>query len=103
MVVEVPEAFKDAGLVGVTCQACADKQVQTEGGAVLDLRAVSGALFALGHVRVTAGAVQALAESQQEAIEFLSRHVRGDWGQNGKAGTIPVTEEEVQAGPFCTE
>jgi hypothetical protein len=103
MVLDVPEAFKDAGIAGVTCQACADKQVHTEGGTVLDLAPVSGALFNLGHVRVTAGAVQALAESGQDATEFLARHARGDWGKNGRAGTIPVTEDEVRAGPFCTE
>ena len=103
LVVEVPETFKDAGLVGVTCQSCADQQVQQEGGLVLDLPSLPGALFELGHVRVTAGAVQALAQSQQAAIEFLTRHARGDWGENGQAGTIPVTPEEVRAGPLCTE
>ena len=38
-------------------------------------------LFSLGNIYMTAGAKEALTESNQEPIEFLSRHVRGDWGE----------------------
>jgi len=100
---DVPEGFQDAFVVGVTCRACADRQVLEEGGVVLDLPPIPGALFDLGHVRVTGGAVGALADSNQHAAEFLARHARSDWGDNGTAGTIPVSEDEVRAGPLCTD
>ncbi len=37
-------------------------------------------LFPLGEVFQTIGAKEALEESNQTAIEFLSRHQTGDWG-----------------------
>jgi len=100
---DLPKGFEDAFVVGVTCRACTDFQVQEEGGVVLDLPPLPGALFDLGHIRVTGGAVEALADSNQHAAEFLSRHACGDWGDHGTAGSIPVSEEEVRAGPTCTE
>jgi len=103
VLLDLPEGFEDAFVVGVTCRACADRQVQEEGGVVLDLPPLPGALFGLGHVRVTGGAVGALADSNQHAAEFLARHARGDWGDNGTAGTIPVSEDEVRAGSLCTD
>jgi hypothetical protein len=41
----------------------------------------SKALFSLGHVVGTPGALEALAQAQQEPLEFLARHVTGEWGQ----------------------
>jgi hypothetical protein len=38
------------------------------------------ARFALGRVLLTPGALRALKEAEQSAFEFISRHVRGDWG-----------------------
>lgn len=38
------------------------------------------AKFLLGRLLATPGALKALAEAGQEAIEFLSRHQHGDWG-----------------------
>ena len=38
-------------------------------------------LFNLGQIVATPGALQALEDSQQSAIEFLNRHVSGDWGE----------------------
>jgi hypothetical protein len=37
-------------------------------------------LFPLGSIYMTAGAREALSESNQQPFEFLSRHQRGDWG-----------------------
>lgn len=37
--------------------------------------------FPLGQVVGTPGALTALADSKQGAVEFLSRHQRGDWGE----------------------
>ena len=34
----------------------------------------------LGQIVATPGALQALQESQQSPMEFLSRHHQGDWG-----------------------
>lgn len=38
-------------------------------------------LFDLGQLVATPGALAALAKTGQNAMEFLSRHVRGDWGE----------------------
>ncbi len=38
------------------------------------------AKFVLGRLLATPGALKALAQAGQEAIEFLSRHQHGDWG-----------------------
>ena len=39
------------------------------------------ALFPLGQVVATPGALEALKDARQEPIEFLRRHVAGDWGE----------------------
>jgi hypothetical protein len=39
----------------------------------------SKVLFPLGEVYITVGAKKALEESNQTAIEFLTRHQLGDW------------------------
>ena len=41
---------------------------------------MSKPLFSLGQVVATPGALEALLEAEQEPVEFISRHVRGDWG-----------------------
>ena len=38
-------------------------------------------LFPLGQVVGTPGAIDALAQAGQEPIEFLARHVTGQWGE----------------------
>jgi len=38
-------------------------------------------LFDLGQLVATPGALAALQKTGQNAMEFLSRHVRGDWGE----------------------
>lgn len=37
-------------------------------------------LFPLGQIVATPGALDALEKAQQTPMEFLARHVRGDWG-----------------------
>ncbi len=49
-------------------------------------------LFTLGRVVATPGALVALQDAHQEAQEFLSRHVRGDWGD--------LTDEDRQENDF---
>jgi hypothetical protein len=39
------------------------------------------ARFPLGRVVATPGALEALAEAGQSAIEFIRRHQSGDWGE----------------------
>ena len=41
--------------------------------------------FTLGHIVSTPGALDAFTEACQAPMEFLSRHVAGDWGQVDKA------------------
>lgn len=36
--------------------------------------------FTLGHLLATPGALAALEESNQSPMDFISRHVSGDWG-----------------------
>jgi hypothetical protein len=38
-------------------------------------------LFDLGRLAATAGALAALEKTRQNAVEFLARHVTGDWGE----------------------
>ncbi len=37
--------------------------------------------FSLGQIVATPGAMEALNESGQGALEFLQRHITGDWGE----------------------
>jgi hypothetical protein len=38
-------------------------------------------LFSLGRLVATPGALAALEKAGQTPLEFLARHVRGDWGE----------------------
>jgi hypothetical protein len=40
-------------------------------------------LFSLGQLVATPGALAALGKAGQTPLEFLARHVRGDWGELG--------------------
>jgi len=40
----------------------------------------AGALFDLGQVAGTPGALQAMQEAEQDPLELLVRHATGDWG-----------------------
>ncbi len=51
-----------------------------------------GARFALGQIFITPGAQEALELSGETAIQFLRRHVSGDWGE--------VSEEDAQENEF---
>ncbi len=51
-------------------------------------RANIGARFALGQIFITPGAQEALEVAGQTAIQFLRRHMSGDWGE--------VSEEDAQ-------
>ncbi len=39
--------------------------------------------FAVGQVVATPGALEALQEAGHQPLEFLTRHVQGDWGDLG--------------------
>jgi len=45
---------------------------------------VKEALFPLGQLVATPGALAALARARHTPLDFLSRHVRGDWGELDK-------------------
>ena len=49
-------------------------------------------LFPLGQVVATPGVLAALQEAGQEPIEFLIRHVTGDWGE--------LDAEDIQENEF---
>ena len=38
-------------------------------------------LFGIGQLVATPGALAALAKAEQSPVEFLTRHVTGDWGE----------------------
>jgi len=49
-------------------------------------------LFDLGQLVATPGALAALEKAGQNPVEFLSRHVTGDWGE--------IPEEDKQENQF---
>ena len=53
--------------------------------------------FELGHVVATPAALSALEASGQAPIEFLHRHVRGDWGDLSE-GDRECNEEALSDG-----
>jgi hypothetical protein len=97
-------AFVQAILVAPLCRHCADQQFLDQGGVLLTLRQeLAGARFPLGRITVTAGAVDALAQATQHAVEFLERHVRGDWGAYGIYDQIELTADEQRRGWEATD
>jgi hypothetical protein len=75
-----------------------------EGGAIYLLRQEPrDALFPVGTIRVTAGAVEVLERARQQTWDFLTRHVKGDWGEFGRLEGTAVTEEEVREGAAVTD
>jgi len=52
-------------------------------------------LFDLGQLVATPGALAALEKSGQSPMEFLSRHVTGDWGE--------IPEENCRENQFSLE
>jgi hypothetical protein len=91
-------------VVGALCPSCTDRLFVDAGGVVLTLRRnLAGSLFPLGTIRITVGAVEALSASGQHAAEFLARHARGDWGENGRHDEIELTDDERQRGWEATD
>jgi hypothetical protein len=106
--VEVPEAFLEAGLhAGVplaACPDCAAKEHLTGGGLFIKLASQPpDAIFDLGRIAVTRGAVTALADARQHVHELLECHAKGDWGQIGHVERTDVTEEEIAQGEMATD
>ena len=56
-------------------------------------------LFDLGQLVATPGALAALEKTGQNAMDFLSRHVRGDWMCAGK---LRVTGHARPSLPSCS-
>jgi len=52
-------------------------------------------LFSLGQIVATPGALAALEKAGQTPLEFLARHVRGDWGE--------LSEEDRNENQFSLE
>jgi hypothetical protein len=52
-------------------------------------------LFSLGQLVATPGALAALEKAGQTPLEFLARHVRGDWGE--------LTEEDRKENQLSLE
>jgi hypothetical protein len=44
---------------------------------------LNGTTIDIGRMVATPGALKALAEAEQTPLEFLSRHMNGDWGEVG--------------------
>jgi hypothetical protein len=56
------------------------------------------ALFALGQIVSTPGALDALARANQEPHDFLIRHVTGDWGSELPEDDKAENEYSLQHG-----
>jgi hypothetical protein len=52
--------------------------------------------FSLGQTVATPGALEALEQAGQEAVELLTRHVTGDWGDD-------LSEEDKQENEFSVD
>jgi hypothetical protein len=52
-------------------------------------------LFPLGQVVATPGAIEALVEANQSALDLLQRHVTGDWGD--------IAEEDKRENEFSVD
>jgi hypothetical protein len=100
----VTDTFAGATIASALCPGCTDQQFLDGGGAILRLRQEpERALFPLGKVTITGGAVEALAEAGQHAASFLARHVRGDWGENCHFDQIELTDDERHRGWEATD
>jgi hypothetical protein len=51
--------------------------------------------FALGQMVATPGVLQAMREAGQDAVEFISRHQSGDWGD--------MSEEDKRENEFSLD
>lgn len=49
-------------------------------------------LFHPGRIVATPGAIEALAKANQDPLEFIIRHIRGDWGE--------IDPDDVQENEF---
>lgn len=56
---------------------------------------MSDPLFVLGQIVATPGALQALEEAEQTPLEFIQRHVAGDWSE--------MVEEDQEENRFSVE
>src|SRR5262249_3886072 len=91
----VADTFAGAVLAAALCPGCTDQKFLDGGGAILQLgQEPERALFPLGKVTITGGAVETLAEAGQHAATFLARHARGDWGEAGHFDRIELTDDE---------
>ena len=53
--------------------------------------------FPLGKLVATPGAIQAMTEAKQSPLEFLARHVTGDWGDVSEEDKA-ANDADVEAG-----
>lgn len=58
---------------------------------------MSEALFSLGRIVATPGAIDALAEAKVNAMTYIKRHIAGDWGDLDKHDVRQNTKS-VKAG-----
>jgi hypothetical protein len=100
----LPEEFVDRAAIVAVCPRCATRELLESGGQVVDFREdPPGALFPLGPVAVTPGAVESLAGAGRHLAEFLGRHVAGDWGKAGRLDETEVTANELRHGAAVTD
>jgi hypothetical protein len=103
--VVVGQPFAGATVAATLCSACTDQEFLDQGGVLLMLsQELDGAIFRLGNkITITAGAVKALGETSQHAVQFLVRHARGDWGAFGRYDHVELTADERQLGWEATD
>jgi hypothetical protein len=102
--VAVAEPLAGATLASAFCPGCTDQQFLDNGGAILRLQGdPEGALFPLGKVTITGGAVGALADAGEHTAVYLARHARGDWGETGRFDEIDLSADERRRGWEATD
>jgi hypothetical protein len=104
--VDIPASFAgDPTAVFVAaCPDCDAAELLEEGGRIaVPTEPIDGAVFPIGEVHITPGAAAALADARQGCMEFVARHVRGDWGGNGSFERTEVDAREIEGGVLATD
>jgi hypothetical protein len=56
-----------------------------------------------GRVWISHGVTSVLYLGREPTLTFLNRHIRGDWGANGKASEVELSDDQLWAGPVISQ
>lgn len=67
----------------------------SEKGSQPEKETIPKVLFNLGRITITPGAAQSLQVAEHHPVQFLARHVTGDWGD--------LPEEDIEQNKFAID